>query len=158
MLLRCQPSVKKVYHETRKNKFFMKKMSEVRKLCRNERIIYDKYYDAILCLGSQLSTSLKDYIPEETFSQVKKNLLDEIYYQVFPFRVWNHFFMCERSQFCVDMCRSCMNTCRNCVKLHVSSKRVSDYFAKILYVEIDHFSNLFHIKLKQSFINKLFFL
>ena len=57
----------------------------------------------------------------------------------------------------MDMCRSCINTCRNCVKLCVLNKRVSDYSAKILYVEIDHFSDLFHIKLIQSFIKKLFF-
>ena len=49
---------KKFYHETRKNKSFMKKMSEVRKLYRNERIMYEKYYDPILCFGLQLSTSL----------------------------------------------------------------------------------------------------
>ena len=48
---------KKFYHETRKNKSFMKKMSEVRKLYRNERIMYEKY-DPILCFGLQLSTSL----------------------------------------------------------------------------------------------------
>ena len=35
---------KKFNHETRKNEFW----SEVTKLHRNERIIYEKYYDAIL--------------------------------------------------------------------------------------------------------------
>ena len=138
MLLRCR-SCKTFYHETRKNKFFMKKISQVRKLYRNERIICEKYHDAILCFSLQLSTSLKYHIPEETFFQVKKNFLNEIYYQIPPFRVWNHLFMCKRSQFCVDMRRSCMNMCRNCVKLYVLNKIVSDYIAKNLYVKTDYF-------------------
>ena len=117
----------------------MKKISQVRKLYRNERIICEKYHDAILCFSSQLSTSLKYHIPEETFFQVKKFFLNEIYYQIPPFRVWNHLFMCKRSQFCVDMRRSCMNMCRNCVKLYVLNKIVSDYIAKNLYVKTDYF-------------------
>ena len=47
--------------------FLLKKMPEVRKLYRNERIIYEKHYDAILCFGLQLSTNLKYYISEEKF-------------------------------------------------------------------------------------------
>ena len=108
---------KTFYHETRKNKFFMKKISQVRKLYRNERIICEKYHDAIL----------------------SKFFLNEIYYQIPPFRVWNHLFMCKRSQFCVDMRRSCMNMCRNCVKLYVLNKIVSDYIAKNLYLKTDYF-------------------
>ena len=126
---------KTFYHETRKNIFFMKKMSQVKKLYRNERIICEKYYDADLCFSSLLPTSLKYYIPEETFFQIKNFFLNEIYYQIPLFGIWNHLFMCKRSQFYVDMCRSCMNTCRNCVKLYVLNKRVSDYIAKNLYVE-----------------------
>ena len=97
---------KTFYHETRKDKFFMKKMSQVRKSYRNERIICEKYYDADLCFSSQLSTSLKYYIPEETFFRVKNFFLNEIYYQILLFHVWNNLSMCKRSQFCVDICRS----------------------------------------------------
>ena len=97
---------KTFYHETRNDKFFMKKMSQVRKSYRNERIICEKYYDADLCFSSQLSTSLKYYIPEETFFRVKNFFLNEIYYQILLFHVWNNLSMCKRSQFCVDICRS----------------------------------------------------
>ena len=72
----------------------MKKMEEkVGNLYRNERIIYEKYYDAILCFGLQLSTNLKDYIPEETFFRIKNIFFDEIYDQILPFCVWNHLFI-----------------------------------------------------------------
>ena len=47
------------------------------------------------CLGLQLSTNLKDYITEENFFRIKKILLDEICYQILPFHIWNHLFMCE---------------------------------------------------------------
>ena len=42
----------------------MKKMSKARKLYRNERIIYEPYYDSILCFGFQLFTDLKDSVVE----------------------------------------------------------------------------------------------
>ena len=58
---------KKFYHETRKNKFLMKKMSKTRKLYRNERILYAQYYDSILWFGYQLSVNLKYYISDYIF-------------------------------------------------------------------------------------------
>ena len=57
MLLRCQPSVKNFMMKREKINFLLKKMPEVRKLYRNERIIYEKHYDAILFQN----------IPEEKF-------------------------------------------------------------------------------------------
>ena len=42
----------------------MKIMSKARKLYRNERIIYEHYYDSTLCFGFQLSTDLKDSVAE----------------------------------------------------------------------------------------------
>lgn len=64
--------------------------------------------------------------------KVKEFLLSEVYYQILPFRVWNHLFFCERPQFCVDMCRSC-------TKFYVSNKRISDHINDNLDVEINHF-------------------
>ena len=109
---------KEFYCETRKNKFFMEKMSETRRLYRNERTLYEYYHYSIMCLSFQLSTNLKDYVSGENLLRAREILSRNVYYQILPFRFWNHLFMCEWSQFCVDMCRSCMNGCRNYVKLY----------------------------------------
>ena len=110
----------------------MKKLSNTRRLYRNERTVYEYYHCLILCLSHQLSTNLKDYVSEENLLKIKEFLLSEVYYQILPFRVWNHLFLCERPQFCVDVCRSC-------TKLYVSNKRISDHINDNLYVEISHF-------------------
>ena len=50
-----------------------------------------------------------------------------------PFRVWNHFFcVCERSQYCIDMCLYCS-------KLYIGNKKISDNINEHLYVLIEQF-------------------
>ena len=97
----------------------MKKISKIRRLYRNERSLYEYYHYSIMCLSFQLSTNLKDYVCGENLLRAREILSRNVYYQILPFRIWNHLFMCEWSQFCVDMCRSCLNGCRNYVKLYV---------------------------------------
>ena len=130
---------KKFYSKTRKNNFFMKKMSEIRRLYRNERTLYEYYHYSIMCLSFQLSTNLKDYVFGENLLRAREILSRNVYYQILPFRVWNYLFMCEWSQFFVDMCRSCMNGYRNYVKLYALNERISDYITNNFYVETDHF-------------------
>ena len=123
---------KDFYRGTRKNKFFTKKLSDIRRLNRIERIVSEYYYDWILCLSDQLSTNLKEYVSEENLLKVKKNLLSKFYHQILPFCVWNHIVLCDRSQFSVDISRSC-------TRLYVPNKKISDYINNNFFVEIDHF-------------------
>ena len=116
----------------RKNKFFTKKLSDIRRLNRIERIVSEYYYDWILCLSHQLSTNLKEYVSEENLLKVNKNLLRKFYHQILPFCVWNHIVLCDRSQFSVDISRSC-------TRLYVPNKKISDYINNNFFVEIDHF-------------------
>ena len=67
-----------------------------------------------------------------SFSQINKVLLGEMYYWILPLRLWKHLFLCERSKFCMEMCR-------NCTKLYVSKKKQTDHINDNLYVEINHF-------------------
>ena len=63
---------------------------------------------------------------------MNKVLLTELYYRILPFRVCNHLFVCETSQFNSDMCRFFR-------KLYVSNKKISDYVNNNFYVEINRF-------------------
>ena len=101
-------------------------MPEERVLYKDERTLYEYYGDAFLCFSYQLSVS------EENLYRLKDVLISKLHYRVLPFRVWNHLFLCERSQFNPDMCRLC-------TKLNVSNKKVSDYINENSYMEIDYF-------------------
>ena len=53
-------------------------------------------------------------------------------YASLPFRVWNHLFLCERSQYGIDMCLYCS-------KLHIGNKKISHHINQHLYVPIEQF-------------------
>ena len=55
--------------------------------------------------------------------------MSKLMFSVLPFRVWNHMFLCERSQYCIDMYIYCTKFC-------VSNKKISDHINKNLYVPI----------------------
>ena len=62
-------------------------MSEIRRLYRDERTLYEYYHDSILCLSHQLSTNLTDFVLQENILKIKEILLSEVYYQFLQFRV-----------------------------------------------------------------------
>ena len=59
-------------------------------------------------------------------------MIDKVYYSILPFRIWNHFFLCERSQYV-------KNICLDCTKLYIKSKRISNYINDNLYVNMIDF-------------------
>ena len=58
--------------------------------------------------------------------------MDRLYYLVFPFHVWNHLFLCERSQYMSNMCRYC-------TKLYIKNKKISDHINNNLSVHMNEF-------------------
>ena len=58
---------------------------------------------------------------------MKDIIMNELFYKILPFRVWNHLFLCERSQHVLDMCLYC-------TKLYVPNKKISDYINKNLHL------------------------
>ena len=64
--------------------------------------------------------------------KVREIIMSKVMLSVLSFRVWNHMFLCERSQYCIDMCHYC-------TKSYVSNKKISDNINKKLYVPIQKF-------------------
>ena len=58
--------------------------------------------------------------------------MDRLYYLVFPFHVWNHLFLCKRSQYMSNMCRYC-------TKLYIKNKKISDHINNNLFVHMNEF-------------------
>ena len=58
--------------------------------------------------------------------------MSKLMLSVLPFRVWNHMFLCERSQHCIDICNFC-------AKSYVLNKKLSNHVNKTLLVPIEEF-------------------
>lgn len=58
--------------------------------------------------------------------------MSKLMLSVLPFRVWNHTFLCEKSQYCIDMCYFC-------TKSYASNEKKSDHTNKTLFVPIGQF-------------------
>ena len=86
-IIEASAACKKFYHVSRKNSFFLNKLSIGRHLYRNERTVCCYYHDTTLCFSYQLQAHLEKYIDNETFFKVKEFMLTNLYYQIFPFCV-----------------------------------------------------------------------
>ena len=93
---------------------FVKKLNDSRKLHRHDKWFHYYYEDVFFSFENQLSVCLKEYVNDENFLLAKEVLMNKLYYSILPFRVWNHLFLCERSQYLVDMSRYCTKL-KNCM-------------------------------------------
>ena len=69
----------------------------------------------------------KKYIKDEDYLlKAREIIMGKLMFASLPFRVWNHFFfVCERSQYCIDMCLYC--------------SKISDHINEHLHVPIEQF-------------------
>ena len=111
---------------------FVKKLNDSRKLHRHDKWFHYYYEDVFFSFENQLPVCLKEYVNDENFLLAKEVLMNKLYYSILPFRVWNHLFLCERSQYLVDMSRYC-------TKLKIKNKKILEHMNKELYVQINEF-------------------
>ena len=87
----------------------------------------------ILCTTLFLSQKVCQVVKcEDHFIKARGIILNKLMLSILPFNVWNHIFLCERSQYCIGMCNFC-------TKSYVSNKIISDHINKILFVPIEEF-------------------
>ena len=91
------------------------------------------YTHVFISFSNQLFIYLEKYVKEDSLYLVKDTLMDRLYYSVLPFRVWNHLFLCERSE----------SMCRYCSKLYIKNKKISDHINNNLFVPICDFPRQF---------------
>ena len=132
-LIEDSATCKLFFELSRKNYFFNEKLLHSRLLFNNSRVIFDCYENAFLSSNNQLCFSLQKYVKDEDyFLKVREIIMSKLLSSALLFRVWNHMFLCERSQYCTDMCLYC-------TKLHISNKKMSDHINKNLCVAIEQF-------------------
>ena len=118
---------------SRKISLFNEKLLHLRLLFNNSRFVFDWYENACLSFYTQLCFCLKKYVKcEDHFIKAREIIISKLMLSILPFRVWNHTFLCERSQYCTDMCNFC-------TKPYVSNKKISDHINKTFFVPIEGF-------------------
>ena len=130
-LIEVSTVTKTYYLAVRKNKLFVQKLSDSRKLFNNQRLVFDYYYDTCLSFSNDLFVYLK-YVCEDKLESVRDIMTKEIYYLFLPFRIWNHVFLCDRSQYVKDMRLDCS-------KLYIQNKRISYFINDELCLNISEF-------------------
>ena len=122
------------YHISRKIKLFVKKLHDSRKLYNrgNNKWIISYYSHVFVSFPNQLFVYLKENVNEENLFLAKNVIMDRLYYLVLPFRVWNHLFLCERSQYKTNMCRYCTKLC-------IKNKKISYNINNNSFVHMNEF-------------------
>ena len=64
--------------------------------------------------------NLKKNFDEDLMLIVKKKLLSDVIFDTLPFRVYDHFFNCNRGFYV-------LNKCNFCTRFHVKEKALSDF-------------------------------
>ena len=104
-----------------------------RLLVNNSRSVFECYQNACLSFYGELRSCLEKYVKsEDHFIKAREIIMSKLMFSVLLFRVWNNIFLCERSQYCIDMCNFC-------TKSYVSNKKISDHINKTLFVPIEEF-------------------
>ena len=121
---------KTFYYVFGKNKLFVKKLCDSRRLHKDEKCIFSHCYDIFLYFCNDLFVYLQDHIEGEKLFLAKEVLMNRVYSSILPFRVWNLLFMCVRKQCVTDMCKYC-------TKLYIKNEKISDHIYYELYVKIN---------------------
>ena len=132
-LIEARAVCKLFFGLSRKISLFNEKLLYSRLLFNNSHSVFDCYENACLSFYAQHCLCLKKYFKcEDHFIKAREIIMSKLMLSILPFRVWNHTFFCERSQYCTDMCNFC-------TKSYVSNKKISDHINKTLFVPTEEF-------------------
>ena len=86
-LIEVSTVTKTYYLAVRKNKLFVQKLSDSRKMLNSQRLVFDYFYDACLSFCNDLFVYLKKYVCGDKLKSVRDIMTKEIYYSFLPFRI-----------------------------------------------------------------------
>ena len=95
------------YQLSRNNRLFMKKFDDSKKLFKQYKSKH--YYDTLLSFSNQLLLCLND-VNKGNLHLPKNFSLDKMFHSILSFRMCNHLFLCNRSQYESNMCTFCTKT------------------------------------------------
>ena len=87
---------------------------------------FSSFCDISYC---RLFRKLLPYVSMDNILKVKKIIEHKLYYPILPFCVWNHLFLCVRSQYEGNMCLFCF-------EIYLRNKNLSRLIEKKLTVDV----------------------
>ena len=125
-MIEISATCKLFYQISRKNKLFVKTCTDSKKVFKEDKWwLCEHYYDMLFSLANQLSVCLKN-LNEDNLTLAKNVTFDKLFYSILLFRVWNHLFLCNRSQHELNMCKYCTKIC-------IKHRKISDHINKNLH-------------------------
>ena len=109
--------------------FYLKKLKESRRIFQEKSDIVSAYSNFCREFYLALYRRLVPFVKVDNILKVRKIIWNELFYAILPFLVWNHLFLCSRSQFESNMCLFC-------TKMYLKNKRLSAFIEKNLTVDV----------------------
>ena len=100
---------KTYYSAVRKNKLSQRKLFDSRQLFSNERLVWLLLWCVCLFCLWFIWIFEEEYGGGSNLDCLRDVMIDKVYYSILPFRIWNHFFLCERSLYVKNICLDCTN-------------------------------------------------
>ena len=117
------------YRLSRTNSFYVKKLDETKRIFRDRSWIISAYRNLRETFYFTLFRKLLPYVTTVDALKMRKIIEKKLFNAILPFRVWNHIFLCTRSQYESNMCLFC-------TKIYLRNKKVSKLIEKKLVVDV----------------------
>ena len=95
---------KEFYCVSRYNSFYLKKLKESRRIFQDKSDVVFAYSKLCKEFYLALFRRLTPFIKVDNILNMTKIIWNELFFAIFPFRVWSHLFLCCRSQYESSMC------------------------------------------------------
>ena len=114
---------------SRNNSFYRKKLKESKRIFQDKSDVVSTYSNFCREFYLALFGRLTPFVKVDNILRVRKIIWNKLFYAILPFRVWNHLFLCCRSQYESNMCLFC-------TKIYLKNKRLTASIEKNLTVEV----------------------
>ena len=123
---------KTFYHICKKNQYYVKKLRESKDIFKDRSWLIETYKELLERFYIAVYREIVVDFPVFHLHAFRKEIYSRLYYSLLPFRVWNHVFLCCRSQYE-------SNICLFCTKLCLKNEKVNLVITKTL--KIGYFEN-----------------
>ena len=103
---------------SRNNSFYRKKLKESKRIFQDKSDVVSTYSNFCREFYLALFRRLTPFVKVDNILRVRKIIWNKLFYATLPFRVWNHLFLCCRSQYESNMCLFC-------TRIYLKNKRLT---------------------------------
>ena len=111
---------------------FLSKLKETHDIFTDREWLMKSYRKNFDRFGNDMYWEILNYLSHEKIRVLNREIYCRMFYSVLPFRVWNHWWSCCRSQFDKSICQFC-------TKLQIKDKKVTKAITKKLKLDARNF-------------------